>query len=192
MIGDDDRLRQVLMNLVGNAIKFTEQGEVIVNVALENTRGETVVLRFGITDTGIGIPADKKRTIFEPFEQVDGSTTRRFGGTGLGLAISSKLVEMMGGRIWVESTPGVGTTFWFTSTFGLQAECLKARGRVDAAMSRLDGLPILIVDDNATNLFILNEVLSSWGTKPVAVTSGQAVLDGCNLRRHAAIRSSSP
>jgi two-component system, sensor histidine kinase and response regulator len=177
VIGDDDRLRQVLMNLVGNAIKFTEHGEVIVNVALDEAGIEAVVLRFSITDTGIGIPLDKLRTIFEPFEQVDGTTTRRFGGTGLGLAISSKLVEMMGGRIWVDSKPGVGTTFWFTSTLALQAESANSRARVDSGVSRLDGLRILVVDDNATNLRILNEVLTNWGARPVAVTTGPAALD---------------
>jgi two-component system, sensor histidine kinase and response regulator len=178
LVGDDDRLRQVLMNLVGNAIKFTEHGEVIVNVALDEEPGvEGLVLRFGITDTGIGIPEDKLRTIFEPFEQVDGSTTRRFGGTGLGLAISSKLVGMMGGRIWVESKPGMGTTFWFTSTLVLQPKTANSRGRIDSGLSRLDGLRVLIVDDNATNLLILSEVLSNWGAKPVAVTSGPAALE---------------
>jgi two-component system sensor histidine kinase/response regulator len=177
LIGDDNRLRQVLINLVGNAIKFTEQGEVIVNVALEEAGVDAVVLRFAIADTGIGIPTDKLRTIFEPFEQVDGSTTRRFGGTGLGLAISTKLVEMMGGHIGVDSKPGTGTTFWFTTALGIQTESAHTRSRVDSALSGLDGLQILIVDDNSTNLLILNEVLSNWGARPVAVTSGPAALD---------------
>jgi two-component system, sensor histidine kinase and response regulator len=176
LIGDDDRLRQILMNLVGNAIKFTEHGEVVVNVALDESGVEAIVLRFAISDTGIGIPMDKLRRIFEPFEQVDGSTTRRFGGTGLGLAISSKLVEMMGGHIGVDSKPGVGTTFWFTSTLEVQSEHANSRGRVNSGLSRLDGLPILIVDDNVTNLLILNEVLSNWGARPVAVTTGLQAL----------------
>ena len=176
LIGDDNRLRQVLVNLVGNAIKFTDHGEVVVNVALRGRRRRGVVLRFGIADTGIGIPIDKLQAIFEPFEQVDGSTTRRFGGTGLGLAISSKLVEMMGGRIGVDSKPGIGTTFWFTTTLGVQSDDA-CSSRTESELVRLDGLPILIVDDNATNLMILNEVLSNWGAQPVAVSSGPAALD---------------
>ena len=184
VIGDDNRLRQVLINLVGNAIKFTDRGEVVVNVAMETAGLREVALRFQIADTGIGIPADKLQAVFEPFEQVDGSTTRRFGGTGLGLAISSKLVEMMGGRIGVDSKPGIGTTFWFTTTLGVQSEEIRSRVPVDAV--RLDGLSILIVDDNATNLMILFEVLSNWGARPVAVKSGTAALDAL---RFAAERS---
>jgi two-component system, sensor histidine kinase and response regulator len=175
LIGDDNRLRQVLINLVGNAIKFTDHGEVVVNVARETAGLQEVVLRFDIADTGIGIPADKLRAIFEPFEQVDGSTTRRFGGTGLGLAISSKLVEMMGGHIGVDSKPGIGTTFWFTTTLGVQSAETCSRVPVDAV--RLEGLSILIVDDNATNLMILSEVLSNWGARPVAVSNGTRALD---------------
>ena len=180
LVGDDNRLRQVLVNLVGNAIKFTDHGEVVVNVALEDTAEKGVVVRFCIADTGIGIPVDKLQSIFEPFEQVDGSTTRRFGGTGLGLAISSKLVEMMGGRIGVDSKPAVGTTFWFTSTLGIQSEGARSRGPTE--LLRLDGLPILIVDDNATNLMILSEVLSNWGAQPVAVRDGPAALEAMRSR----------
>ena len=183
LVGDDNRLRQVLVNLVGNAIKFTDHGEVVVDVALEDAGADGIVLRFCIADTGIGIPIDKLQTIFEPVEQVDGSTTRRFGGTGLGLAISSKLVEMMGGRIGVDSKPAIGTTFWFTSTVEIQSDGARSRGSVE--LMRLDGLPILIVDDNATNLMILNEVLSNWGAQPVAVRNGPAALE---VMRSATVR----
>ena len=114
LVGDAGRLRQVLVNLVGNAIKFTERGEILVSAGLDQVRNDEVVLRFAVADTGIGIPVEELQTIFQPFEQADGSTTRRFGGSGLGLTISAKLVELMGGQIWVESKPGIGSTFWFT------------------------------------------------------------------------------
>jgi two-component system, sensor histidine kinase and response regulator len=167
LIGDSGRLRQVLVNLVGNAIKFTERGEVIATVSVERSSAEAVRLRVAVTDTGIGIAADKIHTIFQPFEQADGSTTRRFGGTGLGLTISSKLVELMGGAIWAESEPGKGSTFWFTFQMGIQTH--PEASATDLGTSRLEGLPVLVVDDNATNRLILTEVLSSWGTRPTAV-----------------------
>jgi two-component system sensor histidine kinase/response regulator len=176
VIGDVGRLRQVLVNLVGNAIKFTEKGEVLVRVCTEVARDSGVVLRFEVTDTGIGIPAEKQGTIFEPFEQADGSTTRRFGGTGLGLAISAKLVRMMGGTIQADSRPGMGSTFWFTIELGVQSK-EAAAGRVEPDVPRLEGMPVLIVDDNATNRLILEEVLASWGAHPTAVHGAAAALD---------------
>jgi PAS domain S-box-containing protein len=183
LIGDAGRLRQVLLNLVGNAIKFTERGEVLASVGLEEPPREGITLRVAVADTGIGIPSEKLRSIFQPFEQADNSTTRRFGGTGLGLTISAKLVELMGGRIWVESTPGRGTTFWFTVKL-----CLQPSDGLPSAVPRvtlLEDLPVLIVDDNATNRLILEEVLSSWGASPVAVDGGFAALE---LLRSAADR----
>jgi len=174
LIGDSGRLRQILVNLIGNAIKFTERGEVIAAVTVDNAGHDEVTLRLAVTDTGIGIPDDKLRTIFQPFEQADGSTTRRFGGSGLGLTISAKLVEVMGGRIWVESEPGVGSTFSFTAKLGVQPHDASCRSEPD--LPQLEGLPILIVDDNATNRLILTEVLTSWGARPIAVDGGPAAL----------------
>jgi PAS domain S-box-containing protein len=180
VVGDVGRLRQVIVNLVGNAIKFTEHGEVIVTVvredAFEAQAGGESVLRFTVADTGIGIPASKLEAIFEPFEQADRSTTRRYGGTGLGLAISAKLVSMMCGRIWADSRPGVGSTFGFTVALGVRAGDRREGGRADADFPRLEGLPILIVDDNATNRLILAEVLSSWGARPSAVAGAREAL----------------
>lgn len=149
LIGDPDRLRQVVMNLAGNAIKFTDEGEVVVRVRTESRGTEDVLLHFSVTDTGIGIPADKLQFIFHSFEQADGSTTRRFGGTGMGLTISSQLVELIGGRIWVESEPGRGSTFHFTMRFPLSAKPSTRVARQPSASLR--GLPGLIVEDNATN-----------------------------------------
>jgi PAS domain S-box-containing protein len=181
VVGDHGRLRQVLVNLVGNAIKFTDRGEVVASVALEHSGDEMVRLRVAVADTGIGISAQNLQTIFRPFEQADGSTTRRFGGTGLGLTISSNLVELMGGRIWVESELGVGSTFWFTVKFGLQPHDASSGGEPEVPL--LEGLPVLIVDDNATNRLILEEVLKNWGARPTAVDCGMTALESLQAAR---------
>jgi PAS domain S-box-containing protein len=175
VVGDAGRLRQIVINLVGNAIKFTERGEVVLHVKVESQTKEAVCLQCAVSDTGIGISPDKQRLIFEPFTQADTSTTRRYGGTGLGLAISQTLVRMMGGRIWVESVVGQGTTFHFTVQMGLQNP--EATLRPAAACPDLKDLPALVVDDNATNRRILQELLTNWGMKPTAVASGKEALE---------------
>jgi signal transduction histidine kinase/DNA-binding response OmpR family regulator len=171
LIGDPGRLRQIIVNLVGNAIKFTSEGEVVVSVSLATKNDEQAVLRFQIRDTGIGIPPQKQAKIFAAFEQADSSTTREYGGTGLGLAISKQLVELMGGEIGIESESGVGTTFNFTAKFGIQTEP-KPKQKMD--LDFLEGLNILIVDDNETNRFILDEVTKNWGMRPRAVENVEA------------------
>ncbi len=175
VVGDPGRIRQVLLNLAGNAIKFTEKGEVAVHAELERKNAEGARLHFCVSDTGIGIPVEVQEKIFEAFEQADGSTSRRFGGTGLGLAISQALVRGMGGRLWVESQKGKGTHFHFTIDLGLQPQGHLVSATGDA--SDLKGLPILVVDDNATNRQVLEEALRSWGMKPTVVDSGNAALD---------------
>ena len=174
MVGDPGRLRQVLINLVGNAIKFTDAGEVVVRVESDAVSGDRAHLRFAVSDTGIGIPRDKHGAIFEAFTQADGSTTRKYGGTGLGLTISSQLVELMGGRIWVESEVGRGSTFRFTARFGLQAE--STRLPETTPPEELMGLPVLVVDDNATNRRIMEELFLGWRMQPMTVDGGRAAL----------------
>jgi len=174
LVGDPSRLRQVVMNLVGNAIKFTESGEVVVRVEPEGTDGEDVVLHFSVQDTGIGIPEEKQQTIFEAFTQADGSTTRRYGGTGLGLTISQKLVHLMGGRLWVESAAGSGSIFHFTARFNLQ-EGRAGLLEPETAVS-LAGVRVLVADDNRTNRWILEEILTQWGLRPLALQSGGTAL----------------
>ena len=173
LLGDPLRLRQIVVNLVGNAIKFTEHGEVVLRVRSESRPDGNTQLSFSVSDTGIGIPPEKQIVIFEAFSQADSSTTRRYGGTGLGLAISAQLVELMGGRIWVESQPGQGSTFHFTARFELQEQGME---KPPAPERTLTDLPVLIVDDNATNRRILHEVLTSWRMRPVTVESGTAAL----------------
>ena len=173
LVGDPLRLRQIVVNLVGNAIKFTDQGEVVLRVKATPPTDRKVQLRFAVTDTGIGIPPEKQAVIFEAFSQADSSTTRRYGGTGLGLAISAQLVELMGGTISVESQPGRGSTFHFTAWFEMQ----QAEAEVPPLGWRtLSNLPVLVVDDNSTNRRILVEVLTSWHMRPVAVEDGGSAL----------------
>jgi len=184
--GDAVRLRQVIVNLVGNAIKFTERGEVAVAVCVDGEEGGETVLRFSVADSGIGIPADKQKVIFEAFAQADGSTTRRYGGTGLGLAISSQLVQLMGGRIWVESEPGRGSTFHFTARFAPAQP--QARPLRPAQPAHLRALRVLVVDDNATNRRILQEMLTFWRMRPTVVADGRAAL----LELRAALAADDP
>ena len=173
LIGDPGRLRQIVVNLTGNAIKFTERGEVVVHVDVQSQTDHDVTLHFAVNDTGIGIPPEKLDRLFKSFSQVDASTTRQYGGTGLGLAISAQLVRMMGGRVWLESAPGVGSTFHFSVAFGLS----KATARpLPANRIDLHELPVLVVDDNSTNRLILHEMLSNWRMKSTEVDGGQAAL----------------
>ena len=181
--GDAARLRQVLLNLVGNALKFTERGEVRVTVDAEDVRDDAVVVHFAVADTGIGIPADKQQRIFEVFSQADSSTTRRFGGTGLGLAISRRLVELMGGRLWVESAAGAGSTFHFTAALARAAGPVPAP--IPAGAETLAGLRVLGVDDNETNRRLLTALFASWGAEGTVVDSGTAALAAVTeARRH--------
>jgi CheY-like chemotaxis protein len=165
--GDPSRLRQVLVNLLGNALKFTAQGEVLLAVRPLAQEGETAELVFSVKDTGIGIPPEGLSRLFQSFSQVDASTTRRFGGTGLGLAISKRLAELMGGRMWVESEPGKGSTFSFTVRVGIVPS--KPRVYTGGTKANLQGRRLLIVDDNATNRRILGDLARKWDMTPVAV-----------------------
>jgi signal transduction histidine kinase/CheY-like chemotaxis protein len=169
-VGDPGRLRQVLVNLVGNAIKFTDRGQILVQVEVQSASTDTTVLHYFVSDSGIGVPSEKQQSIFEPFSQADGSTTRRFGGTGLGLTISTTLVELMGGRIWLESVPHEGSTFHFTVTLAV------TDARPEPTGINLTDLPVLIVDDNAVNRRVLHDLLLRWNMRPTAVDSGEAAI----------------
>ncbi len=169
-VGDPGRLRQVLVNLVGNAIKFTERGQILVQVEMVSKTTGEMVLHYFVSDSGMGIPADKQQAIFEPFKQADGSTTRRFGGTGLGLAISSTLVELMGGKIWLESEPLEGSTFHFTAQLGI------TDARPEPPAVNLTDLRVLIVDDNSVNRRVLHDLLVRWRMRPTVVDSGASAL----------------
>ena len=169
LVGDSVRLRQVLLNLASNAVKFTDKGEVVVRARLKS-RGQTGgKVHFEVRDTGVGIPVETQRRLFRPFEQADSSTTRQYGGTGLGLAISRKIVELMGGEIWMESTPGEGSTFHFTASFGIAGN---SEERKFSSTLDLRGMPVLIIDDNATNRRILQEIVGLWQMVPQAAESG--------------------
>jgi PAS domain S-box-containing protein len=174
--GDPVRLRQIIVNLVGNAIKFTSAGEVFVNVRAELTATPNkTIVHFMVSDTGIGIPADKQQEIFSSFTQVDTGMSRRYGGTGLGLAIGSRLAAMMHGKLWVESEIGKGSTFHFMAKFEVQENSTDRFQETDTRFN-LMGLPVLVVDDNATNLRILKEILIGFGMNPTCVNNPSAAL----------------
>jgi len=184
LVGDPGRLRQILINLVGNAVKFTEKGEISVVISLEEETDAGVLLRFRVCDQGVGIPYEAQARIFEAFEQGDASTTKRFGGTGLGLAISKRLVTLMAGTIGVESEPGVGSTFSFTVRLHHQTEALSGSGMAD----HLSGIPVLVVDDVPLNRQMLESLLSKWGmTVHMAENAPQALEQLARLRAEGAL-----
>jgi two-component system, sensor histidine kinase and response regulator len=174
VVGDPVRLRQVILNLTGNAIKFTEKGEVVLRVELESEQAGAMSLHFSVADTGIGIAPEKQQLIFEPFSQADTSTTRRYGGTGLGLSISSRLIAMMNGRMWLESEPGRGTTFHFTARFRAASALASTAANADRAI--LQNMRVLIVDDNATNRQILEKTVAYWNMRPTSAAGAEAGL----------------
>ncbi|MFO7600055.1 MAG: response regulator, partial [Candidatus Desulfacyla sp.] len=174
LVGDPVRVRQVLVNLIGNAVKFTHEGEIVLEVKARESDGHDVEVVFSVRDTGIGIPKDKQRMIFQTFSQADTSTTREYGGTGLGLTISRRLAKMMGGDIEAESTPGSGSTFYFTARFRVDP---KPSAKEMPVPSDIKGVRALVVDDNATNRLILNETLSAWGLQVTEARSGSECLE---------------
>jgi len=180
VFGDPIRLRQIVINLVGNAIKFTDKGEVMLYVERKNQSESTLDLHFFVSDTGIGIPEEKQRTIFEAFEQADSSTTRKYGGTGLGLSISAALVKLMGGTMWVESKVRQGSKFHFTVVLEMKQSESES---VAEEVQKLIDLPILVVDDNASNRRILKEVLTNWRMKPTLASSGAEALNALEMTK---------
>jgi two-component system sensor histidine kinase/response regulator len=174
VIGDPGRFRQVITNLIGNAIKFTEKGEVVVRIRPITRTKNQMQIQISVSDTGIGIPKSKQKTIFDVFSQADGSMSRRYGGSGLGLSISARLVYLMGGKIWIESEPNQGSTFHITLSFGIPG-----KEKTETIPLELDihrGLPVLVVDDNATNRHILDKILSNWNMKPQSIDRGDKAL----------------
>jgi PAS domain S-box-containing protein len=178
LIGDVGRLRQIINNLVSNAIKFTERGEVVVQVEPRSQQADGVEMLFTVSDTGIGIPAEKQRLIFTAFEQADTSSTRRYGGTGLGLTISSHLAEFMGGRLWVESEVDRGSRFRFTARFELAPDPQES---LTSPPARISGTRVLIVDDNATNRQILSEMLRNWGIRVTEAENARQAMEALQL-----------
>ena len=172
VVGDAGRLRQVLTNLVGNGVKFTQQGNVVINVGCDRKEADRAWLRFQVTDTGVGVPVEKMSLLFQKFSQVDSSNARRYGGTGLGLAISKQLVELMGGSIGVHSGPGVGSTFWFTLPLTLDA----GQDASPAVVEKLGGLRVLIVDDNEVNRRVIHQQILSWGMRTGNYAAGAEAL----------------
>ncbi len=172
LVGDPHRLRQIIINLIGNAIKFTDEGEIIVRLKIESKSDTSTELHFSVSDTGIGIPKDKQNNIYEAFEQADTSTTREYGGTGLGLSISTQLVGKMNGRMWFDSESGKGTVFHFLAEFGIGKRPPKKP--VTEKIPTLKDLPVLVVDDNDTHLEIMHEILTNWSMKPT-VANGASV-----------------
>ncbi len=187
VVGDPGRLRQILVNLIANAVKFTDHGEVLVHVQCLSQCGQELELQFSVADTGIGIPPEKHSSIFEAFAQADTSTTRNYGGSGLGLAISSRLVGMMGGRMWVESAAGRGSTFYFTARFGA-AGGTSASAAAPSLQAELLHLPVIVVDDNSTNRKILLEMTAGWGMDVSAADSGLAALEAMTQAHEAGKR----
>jgi two-component system sensor histidine kinase/response regulator len=173
LVGDPARLSQILTNLVGNAVKFTERGDVFVEVLRESERGGQVRLHFSVRDTGIGISTERQASIFDAFTQADSSTTRRYGGTGLGLTISRRLVGMMGGRIWLDSTPGVGSTFHFDALLSVG---IAPKQPVSEDLD-LSGMKVLVVDDNATNRRILEAQFNGWRMRPILAADARTALE---------------
>lgn len=187
LYGDLQRLRQVIVNLLGNAIKFTERGEIVLRVEVQKIDDPHVTLKFAVSDTGIGLPPEKVESIFRPFEQADASTTRKYGGTGLGLAICVRLVELMGGEISVQSEPGKGATFSFTADLQLSQKQASKEGAVRSGRvsETIEDLTVLVVDDNATNRRILEKMLSNWGMHPVVASSAEDGLNALRERKRA-------
>jgi PAS domain S-box-containing protein len=181
VLGDPGRIRQIVVNLVGNSIKFTDRGEIVLSVTQEEEAAEAVLLHFAVKDTGVGIPADKQQRIFEAFSQADGSMARKYGGTGLGLAICTKLSEAMGGRVWVESQPGEGSTFHFTVRLAIQSVLSPRPAPIEPEVLR--NLPVLVVDDNFTNRRVLQGMLNRWGMRPTAVEGGRQALQALEIAK---------
>jgi two-component system, sensor histidine kinase and response regulator len=184
LIGDPGRLRQIITNLVGNAIKFTEQGEVVVRVTVQSETENDVFLHFAVSDTGIGIKKEKQEVIFEAFTQADSSTSRNYGGTGLGLTICARLVLIMEGRIWVESLPGRGSTFHFTAK--MRRQLASSPPPPPLYRRNVKDLPVLVVDDNATSRGMLEEALLSWEMRPTVVADAATAFSRLNEARRAA------
>src|ERR1039457_1105735 len=188
VLGDPGRLRQIVVNLLGNAIKFTESGEVSLGVVDAQEEKQGLKVHIAVSDTGMGVPAEWQGRIFDAFVQADGSHTRRQGGTGLGLSICSRLAGLMGGEMWLESVPGQGSTFHFTVCVAVPA-ATGARAHTPEPEA-LRGLPVLVVDDNPTNRRILHDTLVHWGMKPVLAGGGPEALDILQIGRAHVLNSS--